>query len=602
MNPVRWRTSRPLTSLCLGLSFFLAGCGTSLLLDKDIVEKMTAPSDDEPHVIYCQRTFAFTSDGMLLDTTYTIVRMGVHPAEYPRVLAVEEDANSTILDVEGRVIHTDGSSTRIGRDEFLQRNLSSGSVISDKYVRAAAVPDRLQTGDLVETVSLVQHSYPLMGLQFSPADLRLAADNVKCTIQMPVTDSLQFALINAHITPDVQSSPAARRYVFQWGSVRRAKHVKREMAELNRGPALFAARSTESWNSFGDWYLSLIGDKLRAGTALSDTAQRITEGKASPREKMDAIFNYCQRAIRYEQVYLAHGEFVPNAADLVFENRFGDCKDYATLMYAMARSVGVETQLTLCYRGRGIRLCKQVPVMQFNHMILHLDDGGKDRWYDATDRLGTPGTTSFDLANAPALILEKGRSRLATIEESLDNLMDIEGTLSPVQGHDLRGSLTVTFSHQYATEFLWNEEHLNPMDMKDMLVKAVTALLNQDMQIDQVHWRNAADSFAVEITCLFPNATTTLGDKAYVSASRLFPNLLPDDIERDDVRTAYFFPFFNRVAMHVQINAPTPFSVECKYQLPAGPFDDSSRPEFLTLLKHAWTSYTHSYLLGKESR
>ena len=572
-----------------------------MLLDKEVVTRMTAPPDEEPHVVYFNRAFAFTPDGSLLDTTYLVVRVGDHAAEFPKVFIAEEDANCKILNVEGRIIHRDGSSSRVNRDDFFSLNLSNGNLISDAFMRTAAIPDRLTAGDLVETVSLVQHSFPQMGIAFSPVDIGFAADNIHTTVQAPLAQDIRYALSNGTIAPKVQSTQQEKRYSFDWEPMRRAKHKHREMAQRNPGPTLYVSRSAESWKSLGDWYLALIGDKLNAGTALSDTARRITEGLHSPREKLDSLFSYCQRVVRYEQVYIAHGEVIPNAADLVFERRYGDCKDYAVLLAAMAGSVGVETNLALCYRGRGWRVGTQIPVMQFNHMILHYDDQGKDRWYDATDRLGQPGITSFDLANAVALILEKGGSHLATIEESAENLIDIEGTLAPEDNHGLRGTLTLRFTSQDATEFAWNESHVNSADMKDLLVKTARGILNEDMQVEHVDWRLEKGSFVLDLSGAFPNVLTTLGNDMYVSASRLFPNLLPDDIETDDVRNAYFFPYFNRVAIDINVNAASPLALTLHYQLPAGPFDTTSRAAFLPLLRQASDQYTHNYFIRKEA-
>jgi hypothetical protein len=593
-----------LTILCGFLaiaSAMLTGCGSTMLMEEDAVRRITAPPDTEPHIVRCTGDFTTMPDGSIQEKRYVVVRVGRDAAGFPRQLSVDDDANDRVLNVEGRILHADGSSTRIPPSAFYRVNTSDEQTIAEEYARVAPLKEKVAQGDLVETVALIEHAFPRMGVRFSPAMFGYPADNVSCSVTTIPGQDLAMKVVNASVTPVTSTTPAGTVHTFTWPPYRPPGRTYHAMLERNPFSVLFLFPAGQSWTSFGDWYLDLVKDRLVPGKALADTTARVIAGKATPRERMDAIFAYCQRTIRYEQMFMEHGEFIPNAADVIFARKFGDCKDYATLMHAMAASAGIPTHLVICHRGRGYRMHEAEPVSQFNHVLLHYDDNGQDRWYDATDRLGLFGIPSFDLANATGLVVDRGRSRLVTITESPANLLRIEGNLMVSGESGLNGNVTVTFAQQYAVEHSWASDHMNPEKMRRLLTGTMHAVLNVDMIIDSLGWSCVRDSFAVTVRCRIPNCVATVGENRYVAAARLFPNLLPDDVEEDGVQKAFYFPYYNRVAMDVAVASAAgtraPVHMRLAYQLPAGPFTDTDRPAFLAQLKEAINGFTHSIAL-----
>ncbi|HUI11700.1 MAG TPA: transglutaminase-like domain-containing protein [Bacteroidota bacterium] len=588
-----------LTVLTAAGLLLCAGCGSPILLEKDFVKRVAAPPDAESHIIYCNDSYTLTDKGTIVEKRNMVVRVGADPRAFPPVIMMEEMAREKITGIEGRVIHADGSTTHIGSSEFFKVNLSGKERIAEEYARAAGITDRLGTGDLVESAVVIEHSFPLLGIAFSPADLGYPSDNVSCTIETGKGEEMRYEVVNATIEPSVQNTETGRQYVFAFPPYRPPTKRQNIMLQENRWPGIYAAPHSATWQSFGDWYLTLVGDRLTPGKALSDTTARIVAGKSSPREKLDAIFDYCKGAIRYEQMYIANGEIVPNPADVIFSRRFGDCKDYATIMHAMAASAGIPTELALCYRGRGVKMFESFPSDVFNHVILHYTDNGKDSWYDATDRLGLSGTPSFDLANARALVVEQGRSRIVTIGESPQNLATVAGRLTEDPGHGVRGSLSLTFAYQYAVEFSWEQEHLNGEDMRASLTAVLRRALNDDIAVDSLDWHTTAETFVLNASCRIPNCLVALGGKTYTSPSRLFPNLLPDDVDSAEARKAFYCPYLNNVDMDVTIATPAePLRLTLHYRLPAGPFDDASRAVFLRDLLSIHAEFARSRVIA----
>ncbi len=79
---------------------------------------------------------------------------------------------------------------------------------------------------------------------------------------------------------------------------------------------------------------------------------------------------FVQSNIRYVAIELGIGGFQPHAASEVFTQRFGDCKDKATLLSAMLHEAGIESYYVLVNSRRGSITDKTPPHDAFDHVIL----------------------------------------------------------------------------------------------------------------------------------------------------------------------------------------------------------------------------------------
>ena len=597
-------TIRALTAVSVLL--LISGCGGSrLLMEKGRFAHTAASPDREHHVVYYEVSYTYMPDGRLLMKTYRVLRLGENAASYPGVISVEDGGDLTLLDCEARVTHAGGSTESFGKDDFYRFNLSTRQKITREDVKIVPIEENLSPGDLIESVSVHECVYPQSGIFFKLSDVGLPADSVSCSVEVAHDDSLSFITVNGTAPPRIHDSSAGKRYTFAWGPMKLPSQPRYPMERVNAGPMMLAARMPQTWKSLGDWYLGMVIQKLEAGPAVAEAAQQVTEGEHTPREKMDAIFDYCQHHIRYEQVYLEHGEHIPNSVDAIFERKYGDCKDYAALMYAMARTVGVPAELALCIRGRGVEFFPDVPVLQFNHAIVCLEDSGRMLWYDGTDRAGTPGITSFDLANAPALIVEQGGSHLATIDESPENKVSVTGTLS-IRGSGLSGRLSVAFCRQYAVELCWLNQQTNVERMASLMALKLKTLLNGSAVVDSVAWHEGGGSFVITAACEFPNCITDLQGQTFISVGNLFPELLPEAVDAEDRGKVFYCPILSRGVVDLRLagarladslDVRHPGGLMFAYDLPPGPFTGAARESFITELDSVVSRFNHLHTI-----
>ena len=79
-----------------------------------------------------------------------------------------------------------------------------------------------------------------------------------------------------------------------------------------------------------------------------------------------------QRNIRYVGIEIGIGGLQPHSADDVFRNRYGDCKDKATLLRAMLESVGIHSTWVLVDTRRGF-VDPQNSSIDGNHAIAAIE-------------------------------------------------------------------------------------------------------------------------------------------------------------------------------------------------------------------------------------
>ena len=347
------------------------------------------------------------------------------------------------------------------------------------------------------------------------------------------------------------------------------------------------------WKDFGNWYLDLIASKTAANEKIVAMAQEITMGTITAKEKMDAIFEYCQKNVRYEQVYLEKGEFIPNDYQTILARKYGDCKDYSLLMYVLAKSIGVNPNLALCYRGRGVKFYEDITVSQFNHAIVYLNDAGHDYWYDSTNRIGIPGVTTKDLMNATALILEQHNSRLTTIAESPDNKLQIEGAFT-YKNKGLVGEIKISLFCQFAIDFFYEEMYLNKADMLSFLIKWTKMNINDELIFKAISYQKQDQRFIINATCEIPNAFLEIDTCLYSSFARIFNRFFPEADKKFNPDQIFYFPYYNRIGIDLIFNnlsepvaevglaAQQNFNWKYDYALPVGPFDQYQKADFLT--------------------
>jgi transglutaminase-like putative cysteine protease len=125
-----------------------------------------------------------------------------------------------------------------------------------------------------------------------------------------------------------------------------------------------------NWSEMGSWYLDLVHGRRDASAEIKQKVATLAPSSLTPLAKMRALARFAQNDIRYVAIELGIGGQQPHPAADVFTNRYGDCKDKATLLSSMLKEIGVESYYVVINADRGSITANTPPNLGFNHVIL----------------------------------------------------------------------------------------------------------------------------------------------------------------------------------------------------------------------------------------
>lgn len=142
-----------------------------------------------------------------------------------------------------------------------------------------------------------------------------------------------------------------------------------------------------------NWYYSLTKDfyeKKDTVPEIKNLVDSLIADKNSDEEKLKAIYYWVQENIKYVAFESGLGGFVPRPASLVYNKRFGDCKDNSSLLKEMLEYAGLNTYLTWVGTRRLPYSYSQIstPIVD-NHMINTCIIDTNFYYLDATGKYAT---------------------------------------------------------------------------------------------------------------------------------------------------------------------------------------------------------------------
>lgn len=142
-----------------------------------------------------------------------------------------------------------------------------------------------------------------------------------------------------------------------------------------------------SWEEFSHWFKGKIEGKTEPDEAIKKKVAELTKNLSTSKDKMEVIFDYVKREIRYVSIGLGKSGYEPENAKKVFENKYGDCKDKSTLLISMLRIAGIPAHYVLIPTSSMGNLINDFPYpFQFNHCIVAVQNEGKYHFLDPVYR------------------------------------------------------------------------------------------------------------------------------------------------------------------------------------------------------------------------
>jgi transglutaminase-like putative cysteine protease len=126
------------------------------------------------------------------------------------------------------------------------------------------------------------------------------------------------------------------------------------------------------WAKIGNWYQDLAAPSSEGTSEIAAESRSLAAPDADFTQRIQKVATFLQEEIRYVAIEIGMGGVKPHPATDVFRNRYGDCKDKATLLIAMLDAVGIRATWVLVDTHRGF-IDPKVPSVDGNHAIAAIE-------------------------------------------------------------------------------------------------------------------------------------------------------------------------------------------------------------------------------------
>ncbi|WP_240535210.1 DUF3857 domain-containing protein [Bradyrhizobium sp. YR681] len=217
----------------------------------------------------------------------------------------------------------------------------------------------------------------------------------------PASRPLRIALRNAEHQEERVNDRIVHRVRFRL-EVPRPGQIDDEVLSY---AARFEASTFADYAAFAATLNARNAPMARPDEKITRLSREITGDASSSRAKIERIYNWVARNIRYVGIGLEDGGWTSQPASAVLASRYGDCKAHATLFKALLAAQGIEANL-VAVNAEARYTLTEVATPNFDHAIAYVPE--IDQYLDPTASLFAFGSLPPELAGKPVLNIDKG--------------------------------------------------------------------------------------------------------------------------------------------------------------------------------------------------
>jgi transglutaminase-like putative cysteine protease len=287
-----------------------------------------------------------------------------------------------------------------------------------------------------------------------------------------------------------------------------------------------------TWEEVGRWWWGLVRDQLEPDESLRRTVEELVRDAPDERTKVQRIYAWVLRNTRYIGLEFGIHGYKPYRVTEVVRRGFGDCKDKASLLYAMLTIAGIEARLVLV-RTRGNGRIGETPasLTVFDHAIAYVPS--LDLYLDGTAEHN--GTTELPAGDQGVTVLVVGpndvslrttpvlTSSASAFERNLVAELAVDGSASLSEEQRVRGPNAASFRAEYESASMRSER------LQRNLARTYPGLELAEQSAEgiddferpvTVRWRGRVPAFARREGARFVIEPTSLDDLTPRFASR----------------------------------------------------------------------------------
>lgn len=268
-------------------------------------------------------------------------------------------------------------------------------------------------------------------------------------------------------------------------------------------------------------FIKQIGDE--ENQALKEISLDLTKNEKSDTDKIKKLYYWVKENINYLAFEDGYEGFIPRSSSLVFERKFGDCKDMGNLIYTMAKYSNIKN-VFICWIGtRSIPYTyDELPTPGVdNHMIAVYQDENKNYFFlDATDKHTRFGLPSDFIQGKEGLIGKGDAFEIIKVPvvNSSDNLVEEVINMS-IEGDKIIGNGFIEFHGFNRTNVIYllgNKSNKLRFDV----IKSILLKGNNKFNLKEFQETNFIDKdkpYKIDFKFDIPNYVINLDNEIYVN-------------------------------------------------------------------------------------
>ncbi len=376
-------TRTPLLRCCSLIAFLLAVASPALASKDAVPDWVHAaiaqplgkyPAETTAVILLDETTLTVDQDGKAIEHHRHVVKILRPSGREEGIVHVAFDKDTKILSLHVWSVGPDGHEYAVKDSDMSEVGLpGQGSLYEDIKFKIAEPPGRDPGGVIAYEFDQRREPYMHENTWFFQDDIPRVTQNF--TLILP--PGYTYGTVWAHHDPVKAIDLEHQRYRWDFNAT---PGIAIEEVPMRPSLSALAPRMTvhysaasgaddlATWKGIGQWFDGISHDRLQPSPELAAKAAELTAGKTDFYDKAEAIGEFVQQQIRYFVVEMGIGGYQPHAAADIFHNRYGDCKDKATLLSAMLSSVGIHSAIVLVDTRRGV-VDPEAPSLVGNHAI-----------------------------------------------------------------------------------------------------------------------------------------------------------------------------------------------------------------------------------------
>ncbi len=371
-----------------------------------------------------ESTVTLNADGTSTDVTHETFKIFSQRAHDKAEISIPFNAaTEKITNVHARTIKPNGTVLVASKgDVHTSAPYSEFAMYDDAKVTGLSMPG-VEDGVIIDYTYTRTTTKAFLPNQYSETwSFRDGVDPVafsKMTLTAPASMPINTLPRNASaMTATVTPSADGKRKTYVWKMTGLAPIVP----EPGMPPAYTFLPAVEittvpSWQTIAHWYQGLASSRMDVSPEIKDTVKTLTAGKTNDTDKARAIYYWVEGQTRYVALELGMSAFQPHPAAEVCRNRYGDCKDMATLLLTMLHEAGIKSAWPVLL-GADSRMPVEKYLAApsfFNHAIVRADIDGKPYWFDSTAAMCPFGQIPGGDRGVHAFVIRDGSGAFETI-------------------------------------------------------------------------------------------------------------------------------------------------------------------------------------------